>query len=82
MVAKRPLTIDASAPQWAARLVHDLEQAYVKASPTAPQRLAPFVSTDLPSASDWISCVIAVTDLGCIAYSNGSSWVRADGSVL
>ncbi len=82
MVAKRPLTLDGSAPAWAARLVHDLEAAYVKTSPTAPQRLADFVSTDLPSPADWIFCIIAVTDLGCVAFSTGAAWVRSDGSAL
>lgn len=82
MVAARPLTLDGNAPQWAHRLVTDLEKAYVKALPTAPVRLPDFVSTDLPNASDYAWCLIAVSDLGCAAMSTGSAWVRADGSAL
>lgn len=82
MVASRPVTLDASAPEWAKRLVADMEKGYVKAYPTAPVRLPAFVSTDLPKASDYPWCLIAVTDTGVAAMSNGTAWVNTDGSAL
>lgn len=82
MVAARPLTLDATAPQWAQRLVADLEKAYVKASPTAPQRLAAFASASLPDPTAYQGCIITVTDKQCVAISDGAAWLRADGSAL
>lgn len=82
MVASRPLTLDASAPQWAIRLVNDLEKAYVKATPSAPQLLAAFVSSNLPDASAYVGCIISVSDMSCVAISDGTAWKRADGSAL
>lgn len=82
MVAPRPLTIDGDAPQYVRRLVADLEKAYVKAYPTAPVRLPSFTSTDLPKASDYAWCLIAVIDKACAAISDGSQWLRVDGSAL
>ena len=82
MVAARPLTLDASAPQWARRLVNDLEGAYVKAVPSRPQLLTQLTQSTLPPAADYPWCIVALTDLTCVAMSTGSAWVRADGSAL
>lgn len=82
MVNARPLTLDGEAPQWARRMVTDLEKAYVKAYPTAPVRLPVFVSTELPKATDYAWCMIAVSDKTCAAISDGSQWLRVDGSAL
>lgn len=82
MVASKPITLDGQAPEWARRAFRDVEAGFVKAVPTAPQLLAQFPSSDLPSAADYPWCVIAVTDLTCVALSTGSQWVRADGSAL
>ena len=55
---------------------------YALQSPSAPSRLWPVASADLPPAADWSNCICYVTDKTCVAVSTGSSWVRADGSAL
>lgn len=82
MVAQAPITLDASAPDWARRAFRDVEKSYVKTTPSRPQQLAQFTSTALPSPADFAWCAIIITDKSCVAMSNGSAWLRADGSAL
>jgi len=80
--ASKPATLDSTAPDWAKRFAASLEEGYVQASPTRPQLLARFTSSDLPNAADWPYCIIALTDTNTVAMSTGTQWVRADGSAL
>lgn len=84
MVARlsRPVTLSAEAPQWARRAFADAEQGYVFASPSKPQLLPQFLSTSLPNPADWVWCAVVLTDLPTLAFSNGTAWLRADGSAL
>ena len=59
-----------------------IEQDFKRKAPTGPERLRAYDSADLPSAADWYTAQIYVTDKGCVAVSTGSTWVRADGSAL
>ncbi len=59
-----------------------LEKDFVSRTPKHPVKLAAFLEADLPAASKWPWCVVAVTDLGCVGLSNGVAWVRADGSAF
>lgn len=72
--------------QWGSSLDQQLErligQVFVRKRTNEPQYLAEFPSTSLPSVTEWRNSVIVVTDKGCLAFSNGAAWVRADGSAL
>lgn len=61
-----------------------LDRDYVKATPSRPQRLWDVLTADLPAAADWQWCELIVSDAvpPCIAFSDGTNWLRADGSAL
>lgn len=59
-----------------------LEGTFVNKAPQQPIKLPEFPSTALPSASEYAWSIIAVTDLGVVATSNGSAWVTTDGSAI
>jgi hypothetical protein len=59
-----------------------LERDFVSRTPKHPVKLAEFLQADLPAAASWRWCVVAVSDVGCVAVSTGAAWVRADGSAL
>lgn len=80
--ASKPAVLDPAAPDWMKRFALALETAYVQATPTRPQLLVQYTSSDLPNAADWAYCLIYVTDKTTVAVSTGSAWVRADGSAL
>lgn len=63
-------------------LKSDIERDFVLRSPKRPQKHVEFVEAKLPPAADWRWCTVAVTDKGCLALSNGVTWVRPDGSAL
>ena len=46
--------------------------------PRQPVRVYACLEADLPPAANWSSCVLHVTDLNCLAFSDGSDWIRAD----
>ena len=46
--------------------------------PMQPVRVYACLEADLPPAANWTNCVLHVTDLNCLAFSNGSAWYRAD----
>ena len=33
---------------------------------------------DLPSATEWPSCILRISDLDILAVSNGAAWIRQD----
>ncbi|MBL8774067.1 MAG: hypothetical protein JNK30_21955 [Phenylobacterium sp.] len=59
-----------------------LERDFVARAPKHPIKLAEFEEASLPDPGRWRWCVVAVTDVGCVAVSNGVAWVRSDGSAL
>lgn len=61
-----------------------LTRDYVPAYPTKPQRLFDTLTANLPAAADWQWCMLIVRDETppCIAFSDGTNWLRADGSAL
>lgn len=63
-------------------LKSELERDFVSRRPKHPVKLAEFEQARLPNAADWAWCQVAVTDVGCVAVSNGSAWVRSDGSAF
>lgn len=65
-----------------AQLERLIEQSFVKRQPSRPVSFPAFDSASLPSAAQWLGANIYVTDKGCNAVSNGSAWVRPDGSAL
>jgi hypothetical protein len=60
----------------------ELERDFVGRVPKHPIKLAEFEEADLPDPARWRWCLVAVTDVGCAALSNGVAWVRSDGSAL
>ncbi len=46
--------------------------------PMQPVRVYACLQADLPPAADWSNCVLRVTDLNVLAFSDGSDWIRAD----
>lgn len=46
--------------------------------PRKPVRVYACLQADLPPAADWSNCVLRVTDLNVLAFSDGSDWIRAD----
>lgn len=46
--------------------------------PEAPQPAFPVLQAGLPLASAYPNSVVLVTDLGVLAHSNGSAWIRED----
>lgn len=63
-------------------LKRDLARDYVGRTPKHPIKLAEFEEATLPDPARWRWCIVAVTDVGCVAMSNGVAWVRADGGAL
>lgn len=61
---------------------NEIGKDFVSRAPGHPIKLAEFAQADLPDASRWRWCIVAVTDLGCVGLSTGAAWVRADGSAL
>lgn len=64
---------------------------FVAKSPTQPVRLAvyfktpnPAVPTEvgLPDPAAWQWCAIIVPDEACMAWSDGTAWLKYDGSAL
>jgi len=55
---------------------------FVSRSNPAPLKLPEYSSLELPDPARERWRLIAVTDKGCAAISNGVAWVRADGGVL
>lgn len=47
-------------------------------TPKEPLRVYACLEADLPPAANWSSCVLHVTDLNVLAFSDGSDWIRAD----
>lgn len=79
--AGQSVQVPQSASQEVRNAFQALETTFVKTFPGQPIRLPQFLYSDLPSASDYPFSLIAVTDRG-IAYSNGSVWLKTDGSAL
>ena len=48
------------------------------AAPRAPSRVYACLEADLPPAASYQYCQALVTDLNCLAFSDGSDWIRAD----
>lgn len=46
--------------------------------PDHPSAVCAVTQAKLPPASDWPQCVVLVSDLGVLAASNGSAWIRQD----
>lgn len=63
-------------------LLRELARTFVPRAQPPPIKLAEFAFSALPKPSDWRWCVVAVTDRNCAAVSNGTAWLRADGSAL
>ena len=74
--------IQADAPSWAQRFALSLPNLFKGLSPKSPERLAPFVFTELPPAANWPGCVVYVTDKHKVGLSNGSSWTDPAGGAL
>lgn len=60
----------------------ELERDFVSRAPRHPIKLPEFEAAELPAADRWRWCIVAVTDVGCVAMSNGVAWVRADGGSI
>lgn len=59
-----------------------LEKDFVSRFPKAPVRVPDYLQADLPSAADCPYGLVIVSDLGVLAFSNGSAWRKADGSAI
>lgn len=64
------------------KVFRDLEREYVSRFPKAPVRLPDYLQANLPSAADCPYGLVIVSDLGVLAFSNGSAWRKADGSAI
>ncbi len=74
--------IPQSAPLDVRNAFQSLEGVFQKLFPTQPLRIPQYASDSLPAASQYPFSLIALTDLGMVAYSNGSDWVKTDGSAI
>lgn len=46
--------------------------------PQRPQLAFPCAQADLPPAARYAFCVVLITDLNILGYSDGTDWRRAD----
>jgi|DEB3_MinimDraft_2_1074329.scaffolds.fasta_scaffold02288_4 hypothetical protein len=46
--------------------------------PASPKPVYACLQANLPTAADFINCVVYVTDLKRLAHSDGTNWKRAD----
>ncbi len=47
-------------------------------NPTNPVRVPAFTTGTMPSAADYIGCVLRNTTLNILAHSDGTNWRRED----
>ena len=66
------LIAEPNAPEWFQRFVLRLRGAFVESGAVA--RLQPFKSDALPDPVRYADSLIAVTDIGAPAYSDGEFW--------
>jgi hypothetical protein len=76
--------IPPEAPAWGRALILQLRQIFTQIdNPQRPTRLVKYASASaLPPASEWVDCIVRVTDVGAgaqgLAYSDGTNWRRVD----
>lgn len=46
--------------------------------PQKPTRAFPCLKAELPPAASYAFCIVQITDLNIIGYSDGTNWRRAD----
>lgn len=66
----------AGAPQWLTSVLRDIERSYAPLFPKTPLRLASYLSTSLPNASDYPQGLIWISNLNTVAISNGTQWIK------
>ena len=85
MVSRIPSSsglLEASAPDWASRMLGRLLNFFVWQNPTIPTTLWAVAQAGLPPAAKWTGAQVWVTDKGKVAVSNGTAWVTTDGAAL
>ena len=69
-------------------LLRQIAEVFVSRTNPAPIKLPEFnviATAEVPALPDpglFRRCIVSVNDKGCVGYSNGVAWVRADGTVL
>lgn len=67
-----PLIAEPGTPEWFGRFIERIRFSFVRRSDIT--FLQGFQSTALPDPVKYYDCIIAVTDKGVPAYSNGTFW--------
>lgn len=60
----------------------EIERTFVKTIPEQPFKLVSYASTAMPKASDWVGCIVWLSDLKETATSNGANWISHSGVTL
>lgn len=76
------LLLEPGAPQWAQRLLPRLTEFFRLRHPQAPSELMITTVAELPPAEEWLGAEVWLRDLGKVAVSNGTAWVKTDGGAL
>lgn len=71
-----PPLLEPGAPAWAVRFAERCNQFFKLRHPQAPTEIWLTLAVDLPPAAQWTGCLVSVSDLACIAVSDGTNWRR------
>lgn len=78
-ISIRPVGIGATTPESLSALLNEMRDAILALqNPQDPTPAFACLTAAVPDPAAFINCVILVTDIPALAYSDGTDWLRAD----